>query len=154
MEAAEKEEKNPGYLLAVFTNKCPRCRQGHLYQEANPYKLSKVTAMNEVCLECGQPTDLEVGFYYGTSYVSYTIAIIVCALSFVLWWLLIGFSFSDSRFFYWMGFNAFLLIAIQPLLMRLSRTLWLSWFVKYDPNWKSNKIKDLERIVTGQMNNW
>jgi hypothetical protein len=39
-----------------------------------------------------------------------------------------------------MGVNAFLLIALQPILMRLSRTLWLSWFVKYDPFWKEHQI--------------
>ena len=151
----EMEEKNPGYLLAVLGNKCPRCRQGHLYKERNPYKLKTVVAMNEACPECGQPTDLEVGFYYGTSYVSYALAVILCAVSFVLWWLLFGFSFKDNRFFWWMGVNAALLILIQPLLMRLSRSLWLSWFVKYDPNWRQNKVKtDLERIVGGQMNNW
>lgn len=112
--------------------------------------------MNETCPVCGQPTDLEVGFYYGTSYVSYALAVAVCVASFIAWWLLIGFSLKDARFFWWMGFNAVLLIVLQPLLMRLSRTLWLSWFVKYDPNWKTNKIKSesLERVVSGQMNNW
>lgn len=149
-------EKNPGYLLAVLTNKCPRCRQGYLYKEKNPYKLKDVVNMNETCPACGQPTDIEVGFYYGTSYVSYAIAIMVCVASFILWWLIIGFSLKDSRFFWWMGFNAVMLVMIQPVLMRLSRTLWLSWFVKHDPNWKQNKInKDhLERVVSGHMNNW
>lgn len=152
----DREERNPGYLIAVLTNKCPRCRQGFLYKEKNPYKLKSVVDMNEACPSCGQPTDIEVGFYYGTSYVSYALAVAVCVASFIAWWVLIGFSFKDSRFFWWMGINAVLLIVIQPMLMRLSRTLWLSWFVKYDPNWKENKIKSetLERIVSGHMNNW
>ena len=152
----DAEERNPGYLMTVLTNKCPRCRQGHLYKEKNPYKLKTVVVMNETCPVCGQPTDLEVGFYYGTSYVSYALAIALCVASFIAWWLLIGFSLKDSRFFWWMGINALLLVVMQPPLMRLSRTLWLSWFVKYDPNWKENKIKaeTLERIVSGQMNNW
>lgn len=152
----DREESNPGYLMAVLTNRCPRCRQGRLYKEKNPYKLKSTVAMNESCPVCGQPTDIEVGFYYGTSYVSYALAVAVCVASFIAWWVLIGFSFKDSRFFWWMGVNAVLLIVIQPVLMRLSRTLWLSWFVKYDPNWKENKIKSesLERIVSGQMNNW
>jgi hypothetical protein len=45
---------------------------------------------------------------------------------------LIGFSFHDNRFFWWIGLNAFLLTIMQPYLMRLSRTIWLSFFVKYD----------------------
>ena len=112
--------------------------------------------MFENCPVCGQVTDIEVGFYYGTSYVSYFLAIICCVISFIAWWLIIGFSFEDSRFFWWLGVNAFLLVAIQPFLMRLSRTLWLSWFVKYDPNWKVNQInkETIERIVPEQMGNW
>ncbi|MBD0289224.1 MAG: DUF983 domain-containing protein [Flavisolibacter sp.] len=110
--------------------------------------------MNERCPVCGQLTDIEVGFYYGTGYVSYVIALVLSAVSFVLWWLIIGFSFKDHRFFYWITFNAVLLIALQPWLMRFARSLWLSWFVRYDPEWKNNRPDDYERIIEGQMNNW
>ena len=149
-------KKNPGYLLGVLTNKCPRCREGDLYVIRNPYKLKTITKMNEKCPVCGQPSEIEVGFYYGTSYVSYFLAVVLCAVSFIAWWLIIGFSFEDSRFFWWLGFNAVLLILAQPPLMRLSRTLWLSWFVKYDPDWKEHEInkESLERIVPEQMGNW
>ena len=150
------KEKHPGYLISVLTNKCPRCREGYIYQTTNPYKLKSVVKMNEHCPVCGQPTEIEVGFYYGTSYVSYFLAVVLCAVSLIAWWLTIGFSFEDSRFFWWMGFNAVLLIGLQPVLMRLSRTLWLSWFVKYDPDWKDHEIKreTIERIVPEQMGNW
>lgn len=150
------KKKNPGYLLSVLTNICPRCREGHLFMFLNPYKLRTVTKMNDRCPVCGQPTELEVGFYYGTSYVSYVLAIVLIIISFIAWWLVIGFSLEDSRFFWWMGFACVLLIGMQPVLMRLSRTLWLSWFVKYDPDWKEHDIKKdtLERIVPEQMGNW
>ena len=152
----DTNQKRPGYILSVLTNKCPRCREGQIYQVPNPYNLKKITSMKNRCDVCGQPTEIEVGFYYGTSYVSYAIAVVVCVVSFIAWWLIIGFSLSDSRFFWWLGFNAFLLIALQPILMRLSRTLWLSWFVKYDPNWAAHDInkETIERIVPEQMGNW
>ena len=110
--------------------------------------------MNEHCPVCGQPTDIEVGFYYGTSYVSYLIALVLSAITFLLWWLIIGFSFTDNRFFYWITFNAVLLIVMQPWLMRFSRSLWISWFVRYNPDWQSSRPEDLERINKDQMNNW
>jgi len=110
--------------------------------------------MNEKCPVCGQPTDIEVGFYYGTGYVSYVLALIITGISFVLWWILIGFSFEDNRFFYWIGSNAVLLLVLQPWLMRLSRSLWISWFVRYDPYWKNNQPDNSERVVEGQMHNW
>ncbi|MEJ7735975.1 MAG: DUF983 domain-containing protein [Chitinophagaceae bacterium] len=149
-------EKNPGYLLSVLTSKCPRCRQGNIYVEKNPYKFNSIVKMHDRCPVCGQPTEIEVGFYYGTSYVSYALAIALCVASFIAWWLIIGFSLKDSRFFWWLGFNAVLLLALQPVLMRMSRTLWLSWFVKYDHYWKERDISKefLERIVPEQMGNW
>ena len=111
--------------------------------------------MNKDCPVCGQPTEIEVGFYYGTSYVSYLLAVIICAISLVTWWLIIGLSTTDSRFFYWLGFNAVLLIVLQPYLMRLSRSLWISWFVRYDPDWKEHEPMDVsERTNAEQANNW
>jgi len=110
--------------------------------------------MYERCAICDQPTDIEVGFYYGTSYVSYLLAVVISAASFIAWWIIIGFSYADNRFFWWIGFNAVLLIVLQPWLMRFSRSLWISWFVKYDPDWPTKKPDHLERIVEGQMNNW
>lgn len=132
--------KNPSYLMAVLTNRCPRCREGNIYEVSNPYKLKTCVKMNENCPVCGQRTEIEPGFYYGTGYVSYALSVAVCVASLIAWWVFIGFSLHDSRFFWWIGFNAVLLIALQPVLMRLSRTLWLSWFVKYDPDWKETKL--------------
>jgi hypothetical protein len=110
--------------------------------------------MNKICPVCGQPSEIEVGFYYGTSYVSYVMTVLLSVISFVTWVLTIGMSLNDNRFFYWLGFNAFFLILLQPWLMRLSRSFWISWFVKYDPDWKKNKLEDFERIVPEEMNNW
>ena len=65
--------------------------------------------------------------------------------------MIIGFSTEDNRFFYWLGTNALLLIHFQPIIMRLSRSLWLSWFVKYDPQWRTNKVEKLDRVIPDQM---
>ena len=147
--------KRPGYFLSTFTGKCPRCREGGIYQEKSPYKLKSVVKMNERCPVCGQPTEIEVGFYYGTGYVSYALSVAVCAASFIAWWVIIGFSLNDSRFFWWLGFNALLLVVLQPPLMRISRTLWLSWFVSYDPNWRLHQPEEhADRIIPEQMGNW
>ena len=110
--------------------------------------------MHDKCPVCGQVTDIEVGFYYGTGYVSYLIALLITVISFLIYWLIIGFSFSDNRFLYWITGNSILLIIMQPWLMRFSRSLWLSFFVNYDPDWQHNKPEDPERIVESEMNNW
>ncbi len=110
--------------------------------------------MHERCPVCGQPTDLEVGFYYGTSYVSYALTVAFSVATFIAWWVLIGISINDNRIFWWLGINTFLLVVLQPVFMRLSRTLWLSWFVKYDSDWEQHKAEEPERIVKEQMGNW
>jgi len=117
--------------------------------------MKKNMQMNPVCPVCGQPTEIEVGFYYGTSYVSYAISIALSVASLIAWWVIIGLSTNDNRFFFWLGFNAVLLILLQPWLMRLSRSIWISWFVKYDPNWKEHRPSDVsERLNADQGNNW
>ncbi|HSC38194.1 MAG TPA: DUF983 domain-containing protein [Chitinophagaceae bacterium] len=148
--------KRPGYLLTVLSNKCPRCREGHIYETKSSYNLKSIVKMKPKCPVCGQPTEIEVGFYYGTAYVSYAISVAVCVASFIAWWVIIGVSLEDNRFFWWLGSNAVLLVVIQPPLMRLSRTLWLSWFVSYDPDWRNHPLDDKvsERIVPEQMGNW
>jgi hypothetical protein len=95
--------------------------------------------MNERCPVCEQPMEIEVGFYYGTGYVSYVLAVALSVASLITWWAMIGISLNDNRFFGWMGFNAVLLIVLQPYLMRLSRAIWLSFFVRYNSNWASQK---------------
>ncbi len=140
--------------MAVLKNKCPRCREGDLFLVKNPYDLKNNVKMHENCPVCGQATEIEVGFYYGTSYVSYAIGVVMTAVLFVVYWLLFGVSINDNSLFYFLGINTVLLIGLQPPLMRLSRTLWLSWFVKYDSDWKNKKATEYERINKEQMNNW
>ena len=95
--------------------------------------------MHARCPECNQPFELEVGFWYGTGYVSYALTVAFSLASFVAWWVLIGMSTNDDRFFWWLGINIFLLIVLQPWLMRLSRVIYLYFFVKYNPNYKDSK---------------
>jgi len=151
-----KEQKSRSYISSVVGCRCPRCREGKLFQLPLNLKLKNVLKMNKECPVCGQPTDIEVGFYYGTSFVSYGITVFLSVVSFIVWYLTIGISAYDNRFVYWLIFNAVFLLCLQPWLMRFSRSLWISWFVKYDPDWKINKIDEtsLERIVKEEMDNW
>lgn len=97
--------------------------------------------MNDECPVCKQPFDLEPGFYYGTSYVSYAFTIAITVASFIAWWILVGISVNDNRVFYWLISNAVLLLVLQPVLMRLARTIWLSLFVGYDVDWPIHEPK-------------
>lgn len=94
-----------GYLATAFGCWCPRCREGKLFKNPLSIGLKRNMEMHEKCPVCGQPTEIEIGFYYGTGYVSYLIALFISVLTFGLWFLLIGFSFSDHRFAIWLATN-------------------------------------------------
>ncbi len=136
------------YLLSILNNRCPRCREGKLFVKNNPYVFSETTHMNEKCPVCGQPTEIEVGFYIGTGYVSYALMVAFFVSSFVAWKVLIGMTFEldDNRIFYWMFGSIALVILLQPIFMRLSRSIWIVMFVKYNSNWKNEPLEYNERM--------
>jgi len=123
--------------------KCPRCRKGNMFTESNPWKLRQTLKMPEKCPECGQPFELEVGFWYGTGYVSYAISFALSVACFIVWWLLIGIT-SIELLIAWLGVNALFLILLQPWIMRISRVIYLYFFVSYDPDYKSNTVRTFD----------
>jgi len=146
-------EQKPG-IFSLAECKCPRCRRGNMFIVKNPWDLKNTMKMNKDCPVCKQPFNIEVGFYYGSSYVSYALTIALSVVTFIAWWLFVGISVDDNRVLYWLPFNAVLLLILQPWLMRLGRTGWLAFFVKYDRNWKTQPPKQYERINRNQENNW
>lgn len=145
--------KEPG-VLSLLKCKCPRCRQGDMFVNKNPWKLRSTMKMHKECPECKQPFDIEVGFYYGSGYISYAFTIALSVATLLAWWMFIGFSVHDNRIFYWLGFNSLFLVLLQPYLMRVARTGWLAFFIRYDKNWRTNPPGRLERTNRQQQNNW
>ena len=100
--------------------------------------------MHESCDVCHQKYEMEQGFWYGTGYVSYALAVAISTSTFVAWWVLIGISSEDNRILWWLGINAVLLIILQPWMMRLSRVIYMRFFVSYDEDYASHKPKEFE----------
>jgi hypothetical protein len=115
-----------------------------MFTNPNPWSLMTMLKMPARCPECSQLYELEVGFWYGTAYVSYALTVLFSGFSFVLWWLTIGFSLTDHRFFWWMGINGVLLVVLQPWFMRLSRAVYLYIFVPYDKDYKHTATKTFD----------
>ena len=137
----------PDYLWSMITMKCPRCRCGQMFKDNNPYtnlRLSHIFNMYEACPECAQKFDLEPGFWYGTGYVSYGLAVAISGITFAAWYVLIGISTEDNRIFWWLGLNSVLLIVVQPWLMRLSRSMYIRFFLKYDPDYEKTSIQKFD----------
>lgn len=124
-------------VASVLTNCCPRCREGKLFTNPNPYDLRTTMRMPEYCPVCGQVYELQTGFYFGTGFVSYGLSVALLAIGFVAWYLTIGMSIrmDDYRIFWCIGLNTLMLFILQPLLQRLARSIWIAFFVRYDPQW-------------------
>jgi hypothetical protein len=88
--------------------------------------------MYEHCPVCGQQYELQTGFYFGTGYVSYGLSVLLIAVLTIAWYLTIGMGIHDNRIFYCLGLNALVLLALQPVLQRLARSIWIAFFVRYD----------------------
>ncbi len=87
--------------------------------------------MPERCAECGQKMELEIGFYYGTGYVSYGLSVALAIFNLVWYALIFGITWRDNSMFYYLGVTIATLIIFQPWIMRMSRVLYLYMFVRY-----------------------
>jgi len=115
-------------MYSILTGNCPRCQEESMYEKSNPYTLSKIFSMNERCSHCGLKYKIEPSFFYGAMYVSYGVGIAFAVAAFVISFLLIGTSLITT-FISIVG----TMIVFMPVIIRLSRNIWINFFVKYDP---------------------
>ena len=118
------DDKKPAALPALLAMKCPNCRKGGMFLQKNMFPLKNLLKMPAKCTVCGQKMELEIGFYYGTGYVSYGLTVGFLAFFAVIFALTWGFSYKDKSVFIFMGIAVGLLILMQPWLMRISRVLY------------------------------
>ncbi len=116
-------------MYSILTGNCPRCQEESMYEKSNPYALSKIFSMNERCSHCGLKYKIEPSFFYGAMYVSYGVGIAFAVAAFVISFLFIGTTLLTT-FISIVG----TLIVFMPIIVRLSRNIWINFFVKYDPN--------------------
>lgn len=125
--------KKKTILGAVLNNRCPRCFEGKLFS-SKAYDLRRVSEMPTECPVCGDDFEREPGFYFGAAYVSYALTVALWIALFVAltcfdWWGWMTFSFFDDvPLFLTAGIG--LLILLMPVLVRLSRSIWIHMFTK------------------------
>lgn len=129
---AEKKQERPPLWWSVVNNRCPRCRKGKLFTHDNPYRFKTTMKMPEQCPVCSQKYELQTGFYFGTGYVSYGLSVLLLALIFLSWHLILGLSYRDNSIFLCLLTATLLLLSLQPFIQRLSRSVWIAFFVPYD----------------------
>lgn len=118
-----KQRSIPKVLLQ---SKCPRCGQGKMFKDPNPYNIYNFDKMNRYCSNCNMDFENETGFYFGAMYVSYGICVALSVVNFAIYALIFGFG----RVNIYLIVNSILLIVLWPFIFRLSRVvyLWVSDF--------------------------
>lgn len=118
-------------LYSVFTGKCPVCHEGKMYKEPNPYKLNKIYEMYERCPVCNTKYKIEPSFFYGAMYISYAIGVAFAIAAFITSYFFIGLEVIPS-------FISIIVVLVLfgPIIMRLSRNIWINLFLSYDENAK------------------
>ena len=119
--------KKGNKLYSILTGTCPKCHLESMYKDENPYHLSSIFQMYERCSHCGTKYKMEPSFFYGAMYVSYGVGIAFAVAAFVISFLIIGTSLMTS-FLSIVG----TLVVFMPIIIRLSRNIWINFFVHYD----------------------
>lgn len=113
-------------IYSILTGNCPVCHEESMYKESNPYKLKHIHDMHERCSNCGTKYQMEPSFFYGAMYVSYGLGVAVSVATFIITYVFFNFEVITS-FLSIVG----VLILLMPLLMRLSRNIWINLFFSY-----------------------
>lgn len=119
--------KKGNKLYSIFTGSCPKCHQESMYINKNAYVLSYTLKMHERCSNCNTKYNIEPTFFYGSMYVSYPVGIAFAVTAFVISYYFLGLGINIS-------FIAiiFTMIGCLPIILRLSRNIWINIFMSYD----------------------
>ena len=123
--------KKGNKLYSILTGSCPKCHEESMYIDANPYHVGKIFKMHERCSQCNTKYKIELSFFYGAMYVSYGVGIAFAVAAFVIARLFFGISLINT-------FIAIVvtMIFFMPVIMRLSRNIWINFFFSFDPKAK------------------
>lgn len=115
-------------LYSIFTGTCPVCQEESMYKEDNPYKISKLFAMNDRCSNCGTKYKMEPSFFFGAMYVSYAVGIAFATAAFVISHFLLNLNLLPTFIII-----VATLVVFLPVIVRWSRNIWVNFFFSYDP---------------------
>jgi len=107
--------------------------EGEIYPDKNPYRFKTMTDFNPRCSVCDQNFEPEPNFYYGAMYVSYGYTVALFVAVYIIFGIWMGWTMWPT-----VGALAVMLVLLAPVIFRISRTTWLSMFVKYDKNFRKN----------------
>ena len=127
--------KKGSKLYSILTGTCPKCNEESMYINPNPYALMDTLKIGEKCSHCQTKYRLEPSFFFGSMYVSYGVGIAFAVAAFVISYFIIGSTLTTA----FIAITA-TLVVFMPIIMRVSRTIWINLFIHYDKDW-AKKVK-------------
>lgn len=122
-------------LYSVLNNKCPHCHKGNFFETNNPYNLHKFTVMNNRCTICNEDFRREPGYYFGATYVSYSLTVGFGIVLFIMLCVIL----NIDAIAYLIIFST-LLVLLLPLFYRYARLIWINFFVSYQKAVDGNSV--------------
>ncbi len=119
--------KKGNKIYAIIKGVCPKCHGESMYLNNNPYVLSETLKMNDHCSKCRTKYKIEPSFFYGAMYVSYAVGVAFGVAAFIISYVFLEASPN-------IAFISIVttLIVFAPIIMRLSRNIWINMFMNYD----------------------
>jgi uncharacterized protein (DUF983 family) len=121
-------QARPKRLTALLRQRCPRCLRGHVYHG--------LISMYDTCPECGHQFGREPGYFTGAMYASYTLAVPLLFIIFVVLWSLFSTTWT-LMFNLLITFLVFL--PFVPIIYRYSRVIWMYVDWQIDPGKAPNR---------------
>lgn len=121
-------------IYSILTGYCPKCHHESMYVNKNAFILSDTLKMHEHCSNCKTKYKIEPSFFYGSMYVSYPVGIMFAVAAFVISYGFIGTSLD-------IAFIAIVITMVLclPIILRLSRNIWINLFMSYDKSLAQKK---------------
>lgn len=121
--------KKTNVIVSILKCKCPKCHEGDLFINKKLFKIKNFLEVPDNCKRCNQDFQIEAGFYLGAMFVSYGLTIAVAVAVFVAFT-----TFNAYSLVPYLIATTILLILTTPYILRISRSIWIAMFVKFDPN--------------------
>jgi uncharacterized protein (DUF983 family) len=112
---------------SILTGTCPVCHEESMYMDSNPYRLQNILKMHERCSNCGTKYKIEPSFFFGAMYVSYALGVAVSVAAFIISYVFLGGGLMTTFITITIS-----LIVLMPIILRLSRNIWINMFLSYD----------------------
>jgi uncharacterized protein (DUF983 family) len=123
--------KKGSKLNSILTGSCPKCQNESMYLDKNMLHLTKILKMNENCSHCGLKYQIEPSFFYGAMYVSYGLNVAIGIAAFIISYVILNMSLKVA----FISIIASMVLSF-PIVLRLSRNIYINMFVSYDKDFK------------------